>query len=547
MIYSIYYTLVTMQQEEKEFNKLKQEVEPLNILKTDTDILPKKQRYAVITFITPHKSAQQLFYAYAFNLFIKYGQSPIKKFMFDSNVEYNKNVMRYIHEEANKFFATTIKKYEENEAKIEENAIANDKIVMEERIKIAEQTLSKLAKLPDDIVFTNPKLKEYVMYVTKYGYDNEMINIILSALESDVQKMLKNKEIFMEVRKLYSELKSLNISDTEINLSLKNYRDYNAKVKAITLENDKITFNMNHLKRQAEADFKENHEKRLKEINDRKAGIIEGFYAKLHLEVEAKNSIKYEKDEQYIEHYFQVFIDTNRKIIEEEFQKKYTTNYQGMYELWAVFETPEQCQEFIDTHRKRMESFGNTYIQEMGCKQIFDPKTKEDVKYMNKRMNEMMTGFKKNIEEAREQMMYRKEVLKEKEMRDRKIEMVTYSKDQESLSKQVNPENLMQRKLKDVDMKIINRDFEFFNPKDHMSLKIPEYSMVDKNKEIVKDLINTELKIGTPGILNPEMLDKMKYSKEDINRVEDEKTKLKIKMQNDNKDYILHPERKPDA
>ena len=166
---------------------------------------------------------------------------------------------------------------------------------------------------------------------------------------------------------------------------------------------------------------------------------------------------------------------------------------------------------------------GRTFIQEAGTWQIYNPvQDTSDVQYMDETLNKVMSGYRDKINQAREEIGYRKELLKEKEMRDKGVEYRTYARDENDLGKKVDTSKEEARLLKDLPQDVLDRDFEYYNPRDHFELKLPSKDEItDKNmlKEEIRETIDAEIQRGNEHIVNPEMMNMLGMSEDKIELV----------------------------
>ena len=236
--------------------------------------------------------------------------------------------------------------------------------------------------------------------------------------------------------------------------------------------------------------------------------------------------IRYEKTADYIITYFKKFMSLNRKVLDEKFEEKYDTTCGIMIKLWGSFKNEQTAYDFCK-RLKNVSVMGNTYYKEMGVNQLLD-RTYGDVKYVNEEMNKIMTGFEDKQKQAREEILYRKEVLKEKEMRESGSKFTTYKKDSIGELGKENKGDAQKRVLSLKSDDEIRKEFEYYNPRDEFMLKMQSDTDKEQRKEIddsIKSLIKTEIKVGHGHIINPDLMTHLKMSEEDIDKVQKDKIK----------------------
>jgi len=107
----------------------------------DSDILPRRQKWAVVSFIEPDVTRHELFYSYAFDLFIRKARGNIKKIILNGDKMLDKKSYQMIYEKMDSFKAM--------EAKRDEMIKIDDKLSElrssgDEKIKRMTDVLSEL-------------------------------------------------------------------------------------------------------------------------------------------------------------------------------------------------------------------------------------------------------------------------------------------------------------------------------------------------------------------------------------------------------------------
>ena len=124
-----------------EFKKIK-EKKKFDVLSTDTDIINKKQKYVLISFIEPFKEVNKLYYSYAFKLFIENCGLIMRKIIYKYDIIYDIDICETIYNKTKHFYDNDIKEFNKNEDIIENEIIKNN----QEIIKIYKELEKHLSK-----------------------------------------------------------------------------------------------------------------------------------------------------------------------------------------------------------------------------------------------------------------------------------------------------------------------------------------------------------------------------------------------------------------
>lgn len=356
-----------------------------------------------------------------------------------------------------------------------------------------------------------------------------------------------NEYMYQEVNKFYEVTlrkyrdiigqteKDIEVSDDDIEAE-----KCNSEMKrliAIKDKDDRVDFSKEiKIRKKLDADRREErYVERKKESNRKLETYKREFFTHLHKDIEKKSKIKHVKDMNYIHKYFDSFVNLNRKTLDDIFNEEYKTSCHRAIKHWGAFKSIEDAKNFCTTIKDRA-NIGQTYIHETGTWQIYNPRgiMLEDTTYMDDKLNSVMMSYKNKEKQARQEILYRKELLKEKEMRDSGVVYKTYRKDdKETLGKEVNKKDIDQRKFKEVPLDIINSEFEYYNPRDHFNLRMKTEEMDDERgviQGVLKDVINTEIKAGHAHAINPNMMSMLNMDEDKI------KTVIKKKEENRNKE-----------
>jgi hypothetical protein len=429
--------------EEKKERKI---YEALDMLRTDTDIIPRNQKYSVYSCIEPDESVYDLFYCFCFHKFLKTAKGPIRKYILDSDNEFTKENIELIYIESDKFFREDLENFNK------------------------------------DIKISDAKIEETDLLIEKEKENNEndKRKRIMESHEN-IDKELKELEEEIEERKRFDELK-----------------------------------------------IKERRRIRKRDNENKRENFKRKFFERLHKKINEMSRIKHEKNMEYLVHYFQKFMSLNRVVLDEIFNEEYDTECHRLIKHWGSFKSIMKANDFCRRIKNRAK-MGKTYVQEAGTWQIYNPTHEilENTHYMNEQLDKVMSGYRDKINQAREEIQYRKELLKEKEMRDQGVEYRTYKRrDHNKIGKEVNKEDKQERSLKDVPDSIINRDFEFYNPRDHFELKLPSKDEIEDKKTLqdeIRETINTEIEMGNAHIVNPDMMHQLGMSEDKIEIVRRQK------------------------
>lgn len=459
-------------------------------------LLPRNQRYNIMLFMDADDNAYQLYYSFAFDLFMKYCRTVVRKYILDGDNNLTPEIITSIYDEVSKFHNTTLKEYDEDL-----NKRLNESNKLYETAKeIAETNINKKYKNIYEKLKAIPNWDDYSEAYDKLKkISPKLLELVLNAneneLEDEHREIKKLYDIVTPLKEKYEEIRELQ--------KQKGFGDID-----------------NNYKRIIGGEKRRNDILKEKCENDRK-NMITNFYLQIKKDIDNKNTVKYEKDLKYIKKLFNDFCSKNYVKLKEMFQEQYQIMNDTLYLFLGSYPTMEKAKKFVEMHKEEL-NIGKLVIQPAGSWCIVNPKS-DDTEYIDKTLNTIMQGYNNKTILAKKEFNYRKAILKEKESRKRGDIINSFTKT--DLDKvEVDKNNVVDNPLSNMEDSILNREYELYNPVDQSNLIIKD-DEDDEHLNDVKDLLDTEFDIGFKENINIEMLKKAGYSDDKIKEVKEAKEK----------------------
>ena len=300
------------------------------------------------------------------------------------------------------------------------------------------------------------------------------------------------------------------------------------KIKLVNIEIEKLKTHYKKRKLDDEIRNKERRDERYKQNMLEQLRSKKMKMSKIIISLNERKKIIYRKSADYINKYFKKFIELNRRVLDNEFEEIYNTRASSLIKFWGAFKSDSAAARQYNNIRGKVS--GKLFKKESGVFQLYN-ESYDDVKYVNEEANKIMIGMAEKIKQAKDEIFYRKEVLKEKEMRNSGIIYETYNKEsmsEKTLGTKVNKKELQKRPLEHMSNDEINQEFEYYNPLDEQNLKMEskeDFEERNKNYDALRNIIDLEMKSGNSHIINPEMMELLNMDEKKISEVR--KSKLK--------------------
>lgn len=439
-------------------------MKPLNTMHTDSDIVPMGQKYCVYSAIEPDDSIYDLFYSYAFDTFLSSTRVVVRNYLLDSDVEFDKRVINQTHERVSEFYNGDVKLLTRDLKEIDENAEKEFDEIEQDKIEMEQNRRKKIMKF--------------------YGDKIDISN------DDDINKKTYEMNMKKELEDLDLEIQKRIDDDSKLRDRRREERGIEDKKKLYSLEGS--------------------------------------FFHNLFKSIDKENRKKHEHGMEYILGMFKKFMRKNRAVLNERFEDKYDQHCHRLIKVWGVFKHSDQAKEFCKGLKGRA-YMGRTYFQNVGSWEIYNPANSllNNTTYMKKTMSEIMSAERSNKKQADDEAVYRREVLKEKEMRRDDTEYESYHRDGVGdIGKEVDKKKKKRRIMDKVSDKVLDHEFDYYNPRAHLEMRLKSKDDIERTNMVkanIKEMIHSEISYGDPSILNPEMMEEMEMKKELISTVRDKK------------------------
>jgi len=235
-----------------------------------------------------------------------------------------------------------------------------------------------------------------------------------------------------------------------------------------------------------------------------------------------KHVIK-KKDYRFYYDRYKEFKILNYKSLKQSFEKKYGTTYDMMrqYKLYGCYPSEEAANKRASKIAKN-NNFHSIFVQQTGFWVPFNPPEElcKDSKSRDERMNKIMHAHIWNKKRMNEYVQGRKQALIEKTMKDAGAKR--HRSETENGVEVPEPDK---RTLTD---KELEEEFERLDPSYTIDMM---QSSKTEEKKILKDLVETEIKLDNADIINPEFAKKVGVDKSLINKIEKAKAERETKKE----------------